>query len=89
MLTPLYLAGLIRGLARNLGQVLDTKDHVVPFALTMLDDLLADDVIRLLGCLQRAHELHNRLSDAEISDMALADSSPEAGETPKLVAVTA
>ena len=82
MLTPLYITGLIRAdllrarsmagaLTRNLGQVLDYADRTLPFALTRLEALLADDIIRLSACLQAAFDLHHRLSDSQITGMAL------------------
>jgi hypothetical protein len=87
MLAPLYIAGLIRAelqrarsmaaaVARNIGQVLDNADHAVPFALSRFDDLLADDIIRLLGCLQGAHELQDRLSEGQVTVLALHSDGP-------------
>ncbi len=91
MLTPLDIARLIRtelqrarsmaaALTRNIGQVLDNADRIIPFALTRFDDLLADDILRLLGCLQRAHELHNRLNEAQVLDLALGHGGSDLGE---------
>jgi hypothetical protein len=82
MPTALYVATLMRAelqrtrsmataLGNNLGRVLDNADRIVPFALNRIDGLLADDVLRLLGCLQGAQELQAFLGEDQIAEMAL------------------
>lgn len=82
-LPPLYLAELIRAdllrarsmsaaLARNLSLVLNNADRTLPFALSRLEDLLADDVLRLLACLHSAQSLRDRLGEALTIDLAFA-----------------
>ncbi len=66
-------------LARDLTAVLDSADRAVPFALTRLDDLLADDILRLWACLQGARDMRSRLTQRQITQMALsADLAPKA-----------
>jgi len=86
-------------LGHNLGRVLDNADRVVPFALSRIDGLLADDITRLLGCLEGAQELQHRLGEDQIAEMALSGAGnvekaarPASviafGSTPKIQAVS-
>jgi hypothetical protein len=60
--------------------LLDNADTILPFALTQLDDVLADDVVRLLGGLQGAQDQRGRLTESQITALALArEDNAEAG----------